>query len=90
MAWGATLCAGIAELALATGSGYHQIIFDGTHGEGGGKENWQHRNFPAQPPCDSVFPALLPVTCGRTVHKVVENPRLMRVTCHILWIACGQ
>jgi hypothetical protein len=36
---------------------------------------------------DSVFPELRLVTCGKIVHRAVENGRLMRITSHILWIA---
>src|SRR5579859_3323534 len=30
-----------------------------------------------------------PVTCGRTVHKLVDNPSYVRITVRILWISCG-
>ena len=30
-----------------------------------------------------------PVTCGRVVHKLVDNPRYVRITACILWTSCG-
>jgi hypothetical protein len=77
-------------LALATGSGYDQIISGITHREGGKMEFGSTGISPHELPCDSVFSALRLVTCGQAVHKAVEKRCLMRVTSHILWIACGQ
>lgn len=36
-----------------------------------------------------VVPGLHPVTCGRVVHKLVDNRSYMRITGFILWISCG-
>lgn len=43
-----------------------------------------HRAMPIMVACRSH-----PVTCGRVVHKLVDNPSYVRITARILWISCG-
>jgi hypothetical protein len=41
------------------------------------------------PRCRARLRGLSPETCGRAVHKPVDNRRDMRITVGILWTTCG-